>query len=144
MELLTSYIVYERNKKMKFLGNLLWLIFGGAVTAFAYFAASIPLFVSIIGIPFGVQSVKIGVLQLWPFGVEVKKIEYEQGCLYTVLNIIWFIYAGIPIFITHLLFGALLAITIIGLPFAKQHFKLAGLALSPFGKVFVYPKSGIL
>ena len=129
---------------MKFLANIIWLIFGGAVTALEYFAASIPLFVSIIGIPFGVQAVKIGVLQLWPFGVEVKKVEQDQGCLFTILNILWFIFAGIPIFLTHIFFGALLAITIIGFPFAKQHFKLAGLALSPFGKIFEYPKSGIL
>ena len=136
--------VYNQNEKMKVLGNILWLIFGGAVTALEYFAASIPLFISIIGIPFGIQAVKIGVLQLWPFGVEVRKMENEQGCLYTGLNILWFIFAGIPIFFTHILFGVLLAITIIGFPFAKQHFKLAGLALSPFGKVFVYPKSGVL
>lgn len=129
---------------MKVLGNILWLIFGGAVTALEYFAASIPLFISIIGIPFGIQAVKIGVLQLWPFGVKVRKIETQQGCLYTGLNILWFIFAGIPIFFTHVLFGVLLGITIIGLPFAKQHFKLAGLALSPFGKVFDYPKSSVL
>lgn len=129
---------------MKVLGNILWLIFGGFVTAMEYFAASVPLFLSIIGIPFGVQAVKLGILQLWPFGVKVKSSGELSGCLSTGLNIIWFIFAGIPIFLTHILFGVLLAITIIGFPFAKQHFKLSGLALSPFGKILEYPKSGIL
>ncbi len=129
---------------MKVLGNILWIIFGGFVTAMEYFAASVPLFLSIVGIPFGVQAVKLGILQLWPFGVKVRKSENGSGCLYTGLNILWFIFAGIPIFLTHILFGVLLAITIIGLPFAKQHFKLSGLALSPFGKILEYPKSGIL
>lgn len=129
---------------MKVLGNILWLIFGGFVTAMEYFAASVPLFLSIIGIPFGLQAVKLGILQLWPFGVNVRKGGEISGCLSTGLNIIWFIFAGIPIFLTHILFGVLLAITIIGLPFAKQHFKLSGLALSPFGKILEYPKSGIL
>lgn len=129
---------------MNILFNFIWLILGGFLTAMEYFTASIPLFLSIVGIPFGVQSVKLGILQLWPFGVEVREVEADKGCLYTVLNILWFIFAGIPIFLTHLLFGVLLFITILGIPFGKQHFKLAGLALNPFGKEIIYPKSEIL
>lgn len=129
---------------MRVLGNIIWLILGGLVTALEYFTASIPLFLSVIGIPFGIQAIKLGILQLWPFGVNVKKGEEQSGCLSTGLNILWLIFAGIPIFLTHIFFGVLLAITIIGLPFAKQHFKLSGLALAPFGKVLEYPKSGIL
>jgi uncharacterized membrane protein YccF (DUF307 family) len=129
---------------MKIVGNIIWLIFGGLATALEYFAASVPLFLSIIGIPFGIQAVKLGILQLWPFGVRIEKNEELSGCLFTGLNILWFIFAGIPIFLTHVFFGVLLAITIIGLPFAKQHFKLSRLALSPFGKRFEYPKSGIM
>ena len=123
---------------MKILGNIIWLIFGGLVTALEYFAASIPLFVSIVGIPFGIQAVKIGLVQLWPFEANIVKREVQSGLLYSILNLLWFIFAGIPIFITHILFGILLAITIIGWPFAKQHFKLSGLALSPFGRSIVY------
>lgn len=123
---------------MKILGNIIWLIFGGLVTALEYFAASIPLFVSIVGIPFGIQAVKIGLVQLWPFEANIVKREVQSGLLYSILNLLWFIFAGIPIFITHILFGILLAITIIGWPFAKQHFKLSGLALSPFGRNIVY------
>lgn len=131
---------------MRLLANLIWLIFGGFVTALEYFAASVPLFLSIIGIPFAIQSIKLGLLQLWPFGVKIEQRQdvENSGCLYTVLNVLWFIFAGIPIFFTHILFGILLAITIVGLPFAKQHFKLSRLALSPFGKNLVYPKSGVI
>lgn len=131
---------------MRLLGNIIWLLLGGFVTAMEYFAASIPFFLTIIGIPMGIQSIKLGILQLWPFGVKIQKHQQAEdvGCLYTVLNIAWFIIAGIPIFLTHIFFGLILAITIIGLPFAKQHFKLSKLALSPFGKTLVYPKSGIL
>ncbi|MCO5247733.1 MAG: YccF domain-containing protein [Chitinophagales bacterium] len=127
---------------MRILGNLIWLIFGGLVTATEYFLASIPLFASIIGIPFGIQAVKLGLLQLWPFGVKIEDAEKGSGCLYTILNILWFFLAGIPIFLTHILIGVLLAITIIGWPFAKQHFKLSGLALHPFGKKLIYPSGG--
>ena len=127
---------------MRLLGNIIWIIFGGFVTALEYFTASIPLFISIIGIPFGIQSVKLGLLQLWPFGVKIEKVEHNSGCLYFVLNILWLIFAGIPIFLTHIALGLLLAITIIGLPFAKQHFKLSRLALNPFGKKLIYPTGG--
>ncbi|MCZ2394431.1 MAG: YccF domain-containing protein [Chitinophagales bacterium] len=130
---------------MRLLGNIIWVVLGGFVTAIEYFTASIPLFLSIIGIPFGIQIVKIGILQLWPFGVEIeKKEDITSGCLYSIVNILWFIFAGIPIFLSHIFFGILLAITIIGIPFSKQHFKLAGLALSPFGKELRYPQSTIL
>jgi len=124
---------------MSILGNIIWLLFGGLATAMGYFAASIPFFISIIGIPFGVQAVKLGILQLWPFGSRTYQSEqHSGGLLYTILNVIWFIIAGIPICLTHLFFGVLLGITIIGIPFAKQHFKMAGLALNPFGKKIAF------
>lgn len=122
---------------MRFLGNLLWLLFGGIITAVEYFVASLLLIITIIGIPFGIQTMKLGLLALWPFGSEVRESSSGGGCLSTVMNIIWILVGGIWISLTHLLFGILLAITIIGLPFAFQHFKLAGLALTPFGKEIV-------
>lgn len=122
---------------MKIIGNFIWLLFGGLVTAIGYFAASIPFFISIIGIPFGVQTLKLGVLCLWPFGSEIKIKKGNTGCLSTAMNVIWFLIGGIWISLTHLLFGILLSITIIGIPFGKQHFKLASLALTPFGREII-------
>jgi len=122
---------------MKLIGNILWLLFGGIITALEYFTASLLLMLTIIGIPFGIQTFKLGYLALWPFGSEVKETASAGGCLYTFMNILWIVTGGIWIALTHLIFGILLAITIIGLPFALQHFKLAGLALTPFGKEIV-------
>jgi uncharacterized membrane protein YccF (DUF307 family) len=119
---------------MRILGNLLWLLFGGFVTAMEYFTASIALFVTIIGIPFAIQTFKIGLLQLWPFGAKIKEPIGGAGTLSLIMNIIWFFVGGLWIWLTHIFFGILLAITIIGWPFAQQHFKLAALALKPFGR----------
>jgi uncharacterized membrane protein YccF (DUF307 family) len=119
---------------MKFLGNIIWLIFGGFAVAIEYFVSSIALMITIIGIPFGLQTIKLGVLALWPFGSKVVRTEMAGGCLSTLMNIIWFFIGGIWIFLTHILFGALLFITIIGIPWAQQHFKLAHIALTPFGR----------
>lgn len=122
---------------MRILGNIIWLIFGGFATAIEYFTASLALAVTIIGIPFAWQTFKIGVMQLWPFGMKFTKVKSQYGTLNTIMNIIWVIFAGFWIFLTHIFFGVLLGITIIGIPFAKQHFKLAGLALRPFGRDLV-------
>ncbi|MDI3526208.1 MAG: hypothetical protein PWR03_391 [Tenuifilum sp.] len=120
---------------MRILGNIIWLIFGGIVIALEYFISSFILIITIIGIPFGLQTLKLGILALWPFGTEIKSNPNSTGCLSTIMNILWILVGGIWISLSHLLFGILLAITIIGIPFAKQHFKLASLALTPFGKV---------
>lgn len=95
--------------------------------------------ITIVGIPFGVQSIKMAALCLWPFGATVKKKEtpIASGCLNTVMNIIWVLFGGLWIFLTHVIFGVLLTITIIGIPFGKQHFKLAGMAFTPFGREIV-------
>lgn len=119
---------------MHFLGNILWLVFGGLMMAMEYFMAAIIMFVSIIGIPFGIQALKLGVLALWPFGKTIVSEPYATGCLYVILNIIWLLFAGIWITLSHLLWGVLLSITIIGIPFGVQHFKMARMALTPFGQ----------
>ena len=119
---------------MNFLGNLIWLIFGGFVIAIEYFIASILLFITIIGIPFAFQTMKLGALALWPFGQHAYIESPGGGPIGCLLNIIWLIFGGIWIALTHLGLGILFSITIIGLPFGVQHFKLASLALSPFGK----------
>lgn len=118
---------------MKTIGNIIWLIFGGIETAIEYLLSSVALMVTIIGIPFGLQTLKLGLFCLWPFGSKVEK-RPESGCLNTAMNILWFFVGGLWIWITHVFFGILLYITIIGIPFARQHFKMAGLALTPFGR----------
>jgi uncharacterized membrane protein YccF (DUF307 family) len=122
---------------MSLFGNLIWLLFGGIIIAIECVIASILLMITIIGIPFGLQTLKLGMLALWPFGQTAISRPASSGCLSTLMNIIWILVGGIWISLTHLLFGALLSITIIGLPFGMQHFKLAGLALTPFGKEIV-------
>ena len=118
---------------MSILGNLIWLIFGGIIVAIEYFVSSILLMITIVGIPFGLQTLKLGLLALWPFSQEVVPSPSNGGCLNTLMNIIWILIGGIWIAATHLVFGLILGITIIGLPWARQHFKMAGLALTPFG-----------
>lgn len=118
---------------MKILGNIIWLVFGGILIAVEYFISSIVLCITIIGIPFGLQTLKLGILALWPFGSRVVHKETAHGCLYVFMNIIWFFVGGVPIFLTHVGFGLLFLITIVGIPFGLQHFKLASLALTPFG-----------
>ncbi len=122
---------------MKFLGNIIWLVFGGIIISAEYLISSILMMLTIIGIPFGIQTLKLAVLALWPFGSEIRESQHNMGCLSTIMNVIWFFVGGIWIALTHLLFGVLFAITIIGLPFAMQHFKLAGLALTPFGREII-------
>lgn len=122
---------------MKLLGNIIWLIFGGIITCVEYFIASLLLMITIIGIPFGLQTLKLSVLALWPFGREVISDPHSGGCLSVLMNVIWILVGGIWICLTHLVFGLFLCITLIGIPFGMQHFKMAGLALSPFGKDIV-------
>ena len=122
---------------MKTTGNLIRLVFGGVFIAIEYLLASLALFVTIIGIPFGIQTLKLAGLAIWPFGKKIVSKPNDFGCLSTIMNIIWFFVGGFWIALSHVFFGILLAITIIGLPFANQHFKLAALALSPFGKDIV-------
>ena len=123
---------------MKTLGNVIWVVFGGFVIAIEYVLGSIALMITIVGIPFGIQSLKLAELALWPFGKKIKHNGTTSGCLSLVMNIIWFFVGGLPIILTHLLFGLLFYITIIGIPFGQQHFKLMRLAISPFGKEVVY------
>ena len=122
---------------MNLVGNIIWLIFGGLVVFVEYMIAGFILCVTIIGIPFGVQCFKIGLMSLMPFGREVRDVPGDSGCLSTIFNVIWIVVGGIWIALTHLFFGILLAITIIGSLFAKQHFKLMSLSFTPFGKEIV-------
>ena len=122
---------------MNVLLNIVWLIFGGIVTAVEYFISSILMMITIVGIPFGLQTLKMATMALWPFGKKVVTTDSSGGCLTVLMNIIWILVGGIWICLSHLAFGLFLCITIIGIPFGVQHFKLAGLALTPFGKSIV-------
>jgi len=119
---------------MKIIGNIIWLILGGLEAAIGYFTGSLALAITIIGIPWAMQTFKIGLLCLWPFGATVTKGDKPTGCIRIPLNILWIIFGGLLAWLSHILIGALLCITIIGIPWGKQHFKMAGLALAPFGK----------
>ena len=119
---------------MRIIGNLLWLLFGGLKAAIVYFTGSLVLACTIIGIPFAIQTFKIGLLCLWPFGSTVKKTDSPTGCIRIPMNLFWLIFGGLWACLIHLFFGFILCITIIGIPWGKQHFKMAGLSLAPFGK----------
>lgn len=120
---------------MSLVGNILWILLGGGIFLFfEYLFGGILLCITIIGIPFGIQCIKLALLALLPFGKEVVEERTHAGCLSVVMNVLWILFGGIWITLTHLLFGLLCAVTIIGIPFAKQHVKLAALALTPFGK----------
>ena len=122
---------------MSFLGNLIWLVFGGLVIALEYFISSIILCITIIGIPFGLQTLKLAELSLWPFGKKIRQKKGAVGCLSTLMNILWLLCGGIWICASHFIFGTLLCITIIGIPFGMQHFRLVKLALTPFGREII-------
>lgn len=119
---------------MKTAGNIIWLLCGGIITAIEYIVSSLVMMVTIIGIPFGLQTLKMARVALWPFGCKITDKGNSGGCLNLLMNVIWIFVGGIWICLTHLVFGLLLCITIIGIPWGRQHFKLAALALAPFGK----------
>lgn len=119
---------------MKLIGNIIWLIFGGLITSIEYLISSLLLMITIIGIPFGLQTLKLAFLALWPFGSTVTDNGNSGGCLCIIMNVLWIFLGGFWICLTHLGFGLLLCITIIGIPWGRQHFKMAALALTPFGK----------
>lgn len=122
---------------MSVLGNILWIFLGGGIVLFLlYLLGGIILCVTIIGIPFGVQCIKLSVLALLPFGKAIKTTKWGHGIVSTLLNVVWIVFAGLEIALCHVVFGVLCAITIVGIPFAKQHMKLASLALTPFGHTY--------
>lgn len=118
---------------MNTLGNILWFFLGGFIIVIFYILGSLILIITIVGIPFGIETLKIAAFAMAPFGREAIPGKRASGCLYLILNILWIIFAGVELAITHLIFALLFAITIIGIPFAKQHAKMAMLSLMPFG-----------
>lgn len=122
---------------MSLLGNVLWLLLGGLIAGLGYVLGGLLLCVTIVGIPFGVQAIKLGIATLAPFGKRVIARPGADGCLPMVFNVLWIALFGWEIAVAHLLSAVVLAITILGIPFAKQHVKLVPLALLPFGRDLV-------
>ena len=124
--------------------NILWIIFGGLEMALGWLVAAVVFAISIVGIPWARGAFNMAIFHLWPFGREIVEREdmtgredLGTGGLGVVGNIIWFLLAGWWLAVGHVLFAGLLALTIIGIPFAWQHMKLAGMALAPIGKMVV-------
>lgn len=119
---------------MSCLGNIIWFIFGGFFGGLAWLIAGVIWCITIVGIPIGLQCFKFATLSFWPFG---KDVVYGSSGVSLLLNILWLIISGIPLALAHLASGLILCLTIIGIPFAMQSFKLAKLSLMPFGAQIV-------
>lgn len=122
---------------MRTLGNILWLVLAGFWMSIAYVIAGILNFIIIIGIPFGIQAFKLAGYALWPFGRVVVQRPGSDVAVSTLGNVFWFILGGWFLVLGHVITGILLMITIIGIPLGIASFKMAGLALAPFGKQIV-------
>lgn len=119
---------------MNLLGNIIWLLFGGLAAAVGYIFGGFLLCLTIFGIPWGLQCFKMAAVVLWPFGKQIVPKEGATGCLSVLCNIIWLCCGGLYTAFVHLVFAAIFFITIIGIPFARQHLKLMELSLLPFSR----------
>ena len=115
---------------MNLIGNLLWLIFGGLLSALAWAITGLLWCITVLGIPVGLQCFKFAGLCFWPMGHDVSQ---GGGVMSTLVNILWLIFGGLELALGHAVMGLILCITIVGIPFGRQHFKIAKLALMPFG-----------
>jgi uncharacterized membrane protein YccF (DUF307 family) len=123
---------------MNLLGNIVWLIFGGLLAAIGYLIGGAVLCMTIVGLPWGLQCFKLASVVLWPFGKRIVSDSSNTGCLSMLCNIIWIIFGGWYTALVHLVMGLFLCITIIGIPWGQQHFKLIEISLMPFGKRILY------
>ncbi len=114
------------------LGNIIWLIFGGLIAGVGYIFGGLLLCLTIIGIPLGTKAIRFGFEVMTPFGKTIEASDSGSGCVATLFNIIWLVLFGWEIALVHIAGGIALGITIIGIPFAMQHFKLVPVALFPF------------
>lgn len=119
---------------MSVLGNLIWIVLGGGIFVFlGYMIGGIVLCLTIVGIPFGLQLFKLAGLGLAPFGRQVDTSGSASGLLPIVMNILWLVFGGLEVAAVHLVFALVMALTMVGIPFAQQHLKLLQLSLVPFG-----------
>jgi uncharacterized membrane protein YccF (DUF307 family) len=129
--------MWQAEPTMKAIGNILFFVLGGFLIVLGYLLGGVICCLTIVGIPFGVQAFKLARAVAAPFGTRVVERESASGCVAVVMNVIWVILPGLELAIAHLVLGVVLAVTIVGIPFAKQHFKLVPLALIPFGRSVV-------
>ncbi len=115
---------------MRTIGNILWFLLGGFLSGLSWLLAGLLCCITVVGIPLGLQCFKFASLSFWPFG---KEIVYGGGAPSLIMNILWLIFGGILMAIENTVIGLLWCITIVGIPFGKQFFKIAKLALTPFG-----------
>ena len=122
---------------MRILGNILWVVFGGFISWLSWIIAGCFWCITILGIPVGLQCFKLASISLNPFG---KEVENEGTCFSFIMNVLWFIISGIELALVNFVLGCVLCLTIVGIPFGKQFFKIAKLALFPFGSKVVRAK----
>ena len=115
---------------MKLIGNILWFVFGGLLNALAWLISGALWCLSIVGIPYGLQCFKFASLAFWPFG---KEIVCGNGTFSFLVNLIWILFFGCEMALGNLILGFFWCITIVGIPFGKQFFKMAKLSFMPFG-----------
>ena len=121
---------------MRLLGNILWLVFHGLWAFVGYSLAGFIWCLTVVGIPFGLASFRLAGFSLWPFGRTVVDSP-TRGTASTIGNILWFVFSGFWLALIPLLGGAILCLTIIGIPFGIQAFKIAALAIAPLGRQVV-------
>lgn len=119
---------------MSMLGNLLWFLCGGFFSGLGWIIAGLIWCATLIGIPVGLQCFKFASLSFMPFG---KEVVYSGSAVSFLINVVWLLISGIELAAFNFLLGLLLCLTIIGIPFGKQFFKFAKLALAPFGAAVV-------
>lgn len=119
---------------MSCFGNAIWMVFGGFFAGLWYILSGLLICLTIIGIPIGKQAIKLGAATMAPFGREIIPSENASEPSYVIINVIWAVVFGWEIAVTHFISGIILGITLAGIPFAKQHFKLIPLAVAPFGR----------
>ncbi len=115
---------------MRLVANLLWILLGGLLSALGWIVAGLLWCITVVGIPIGVQCFKLSSISFNPFGKEVR---YEGGAVSFIVNVLWFLISGWELALVNAIAGCLFSITIIGIPWGKQYFKIAKLALAPFG-----------
>lgn len=122
---------------MKTIGNILWLVFAGIWQAIGYVVAGALCCLTVVGIPFGVQAFKLAGFVLWPFGRKVVLTDEGPTVIGTVFNVVWLVVVGWGLFVASLASAVVLALTVIGIPFAVQSVKIGVLGLWPFGRTVV-------
>lgn len=116
---------------MRLILNLLWLVFGGLISALGWVLTGCLWCITLVGIPVGLQCFKFASISLDPFGKEI--VYDDDSAVSFLLNILWIVFGGIEMAAVNAIIGLVLCITIIGIPWGKQYFKIAKLSLMPFG-----------